>query len=103
MNYKQIEKLYTTAGIKDYKFKNIKDLERVLKIDYKVEGFGELTLKDVKLYKDFLTAFYNGWGLEKRMELVPTAIKRVDNYLRFEYLNDNSEMWLHVISNSEWY
>jgi hypothetical protein len=152
MNYKQLELKY--KKINSYKLRNVEDLKNIHLVDFEnIDGFYTLTNADLQLYKQFLINFYNGWGLERRCQLVPVSISRVEeidylifdqeedcyintkteiynidsegrktlkevcnynvsdleiipkvkNYLRFDYKDGNSNDWLHVINDNEWY
>lgn len=73
----------------------------------KVKGFNKLGV-NADLFKEFLSNFYNAWGLEARETIEPISVKYVKKrnekpYLRFDYKINGKEDWLHVVGERAWY
>ncbi|MCO5384626.1 MAG: hypothetical protein NHB14_01490 [Desulfosporosinus sp.] len=157
MNRFQLEKIYESNGLKDYKLKTTDDLLRVHGIDFKaVDGYSRLDDVNKLLYEKFIVNYFNGYGLDTRLTMIPKGIYFVEDfdylvkekpeddywnvsgglvmaidknglktvhrawkdedyahleaiegkhktYLRFEYIIDDRDEWMHVIGPKEWY
>lgn len=84
MEMNQIKNIYKLNGLTDYKLKTPEDLLKVHGIDLKkVDGYNKLDDLTRTIYEKFIVKFFNGHGLESRVDLVPTGIYHVEeiNYL----------------------
>ena len=79
MNRFQIEKLYESCGLNDYKIGTVQDLMKIYSIDYKIEGYNKLDDLNRNIYEKFIVNFFNGLGLESRDTLIPKAIYWVED------------------------
>lgn len=75
---------------------NIEDIETI-------KGYNELSPSTNILFKAFLINFMNAQGTEARETILPISVKRVDNYLRFDYMRYGNKEWLHVKGAHTWY
>jgi len=77
MDYNKIANKYTEACIKDYQFKNVLEVKKVLGYDFRtMRGFKVLS-EGYKAKAEYLICkFINGHGLEAREGIRPTKIKR---------------------------
>lgn len=157
MNRFQLEKLYEVNGLKDYKLKIADDLLKTHGINFKaVEGYTRLDDVNKLLYEKFIVNYFNGYGLDTRLTMIPKGIYFVEDfdylvkekpeddffnvagglvmaidknglksvhrtwkdedyanlpmiegkhkqYLRFEYVIDDRDEWMHVIDPKTWY
>lgn len=94
MNRFQLEKLYEVNGLNDYKLKTTDDLLRVHGIDFKaVEGYSRLDDVNKLLYEKFIVNYFNGYGLDARLTMIPKGIYFVED---FDYLvkeNPEDDYW----------
>lgn len=84
MKRAQIENLYKTNGLEDYRLRNIEDLLKIYGINIKeVNGYNRLDDISRVLYEKFIVNIFNAFGLEFRSTLVPKGIYYVEeiNYL----------------------
>lgn len=80
MNRAQLEKIYKSNGIKDFKLRNIEDILKIHGVDFKtVDGYNRLDDLNRQLYEKFIVNIFNGWGLEARATLVPKGIYYVED------------------------
>lgn len=84
MTKNELENIYEINGLADYKLRSANDLLKVHSINHtKVEGYENLDNLKKTIYEKFIVDFFNAWGLDKRIELVPTGIFWVED---IEYL-----------------
>lgn len=91
MNRYQLENIYLTNGLKDFKLRTTEDLLKVHGIDFKaVDGYSRLDDLNKTIYEKFIINFFNAQGLEYR-DIVPTGIYYVEEieYLVKEYPEDD--------------
>ena len=115
METRQLQNLYQINGLTNYQLRDVDDLLRTHGVDYRqTYGFEELSVENRESYKVFLVGYYNGWGLDARLTLIPKSIFYVPEissshpygYLRFNYTMYNGERtdWLHIVEGGrEWY
>lgn len=157
MNRFQLENLYEVNGLKDYKLKTADDLLKTHGINFKeVDGYSRLDDVNKLLYEKFIVNYFNGYGLDTRLTMIPKGIYFVEDfdylvkenphddywnvaggvvmaidknglksihrtwkdddyahlpmiegkhkqYLRFEYMIDDRDEWMHVIDPKTWY
>ncbi|MCO5388852.1 MAG: hypothetical protein NHB14_27215 [Desulfosporosinus sp.] len=94
MNRFQLEKLYEVNGLKDYRLRTTDDLLRVHGIDFKsVDGYSRLDDVNKMLYERFIVNYFNGFGLDTRLTMIPKGIYFVED---FDYLvkeNPEDDYW----------
>lgn len=97
MNRNQIEKLYEINGLDDYILNSTDDILKVHGIDFKaVNGYNRLDDLNRAIYSKFILRFFNVWGLENRVTLVPKGIYLVED---IQYLvKENQEDDYFIIS-----
>lgn len=75
-----LENLYEVNGLTDYRLKTTEDLLRVHSIDCtKVAGYEGLDDINKAIYKKFIVNFFNAWGFDNRLSLVPKGIYWVED------------------------
>lgn len=80
MTRKQLEKLYEVIGLTDYRLRSTEDLLRVHGIDYtEVAGYENLDDLNRAIYEKFIVNFFNAWGLDSRLNLLPKGIYFVED------------------------
>lgn len=83
MNRKQLENLYKVNGLIDYRLRNTEDLLKVLGIDFAdVKGYATLDDLNKVNYERFIVRFFNGWGFEPKMTILPKGIYWVEDIER---------------------
>lgn len=81
MNRSQLEHVYEVNGLSNYKLKTTDDLLRVHGIDYReVDGYSRLDDLNKLLYEKFIINYFNGYGLDTRLVIVPKGIYFVEHY-----------------------
>lgn len=84
MNRIQWENIYKAYNLPDYQLNTNDDLLKLYGIDYKsVNGYQNLNDPNKAIYEKFITNFFNAWGLEYRMAIIPNGIYWVED---IEYL-----------------
>jgi len=164
MNRNQMEIIYETNGLTDYRLITLDDLKKCHGIDVTgTFGYSGLTEENKDTFQRFILKYFNGHGLDSRMIIVPVSINFVEDidyiapdprakedeeykdyvvsvirkinvikdngeieplhkyqdkeyrkikpttrrkttYLRFEFKEDKTKVWLHVTHNgTQWY
>ena len=105
LKYEEIEKIYSINKLNDFKLQNIEDIKKCHGIDVtNIKGYESLTYKNKEIFKTFIVNIFNAFGLEARNKLKPISISECDEFLKFEYIQWDSERWLHVIDEGKtWY
>lgn len=88
----QIENIYKSNGLKDFKLRNIDDLLKVHGVDYKnVNGYNRLDDLNRTFYEKFIIKFFNANFLEVRSSIIPISINFVEETLHLgkENINDD--------------
>lgn len=84
MDRKQMENIYKTNGLYDFKLRDLDDLYKIHGINYKeIKGYNELQNNNKLIFRNFILNFFNIQGLEKRNALIPIGIYYVEE---IEYL-----------------
>jgi len=81
MNRFQIEKIYEVNGLKDYRLKSPVDLVKTHGIEYiEIEGFNRLSDDNKLLFGQFIVNFFNGLGMDSRMNMIPKGVFYAEDY-----------------------
>ena len=80
----QIKDIYISNGLNDFILTSHSDLFNVHSIDVKnISGYSNLSAEHRTIFDSFIINFFNAWGLETRVRLVPI---RIDFVLDEQYL-----------------
>ncbi|OPY63657.1 MAG: hypothetical protein A4E56_00380 [Pelotomaculum sp. PtaU1.Bin065] len=94
----QLENLYTANGITDYRLRNTDDLFKVHGINFKtVNGYDLLDDVNKLLYEKFIVNYFNNFGLDTRLTLIPLGIYFVEHiHHSIKQVDEDGEYFLEV-------
>ncbi len=97
MKREQIENIYKTNGIKNYKLRNTDELLKVHGIDFReVQGYNRLDDIRRAIYEKFIVNIFNNYGLESRSKLIPKGIYYVEHTERFAKSDSEEDVYVLV-------
>lgn len=103
MNRFQLENIYKANGLTDYQLKTTDDLLKVHGVDYKtVTGYKKLDDLNKRLYEKFIVNFYNAFGLDTRLALIPKAIYFAEEITYATRQQDEDGEYFLVIGGELW-
>ncbi|MFW6243184.1 MAG: hypothetical protein ACOC2W_03400 [bacterium] len=89
MERSQIENIYKSNELNDYKLKSTDDLLRIHGIDYEnINGYDKLDDLNKNIFKTFIVNFFNARGLVQRTKILPQGIYWVKEV---EYLTEDDK------------
>nr|WP_319488607.1 hypothetical protein [uncultured Caproiciproducens sp.] len=93
MKRNELEKIYQRQGCRDYHLRDAQDLMAIHQVDFTaVKGYTELTDENKVLYCAFIVNYWNAYGLDTRMTMIPKGIYSVeDQEFNFEYIDPYDE------------
>lgn len=104
MNGRQLERIYLENGLEKMQLRNEYDLVKIHGIDYsEVDGFNKLSQENKEAFKNFIPKFYNGWGLNARVTIIPQSISYVEE-VEYSYSSEdrNNGTYLSHAGSSIW-
>ena len=109
MKSSEIAGKYVKRGLTDYRLRTTDDLKEIHGVDVTgIKGYNKLTV-NADFFRKMLVRFYNAYGLERRSEIKPSAVKYIPRtktrkpYIRFEVEIGDRMEYFHFNGNGTWY
>lgn len=86
---------YEQLGLNDYKLRTVEQVKLLLGYDlYKIKGLEVFDESEVELIQRLIINYYNGWGVNSRLEKEPKKVEKVTEE-KYKVIFENGYSYLY--------